>query len=34
MNFAISILNGFCLMLGAILAAVAMRLVFHVGVCG
>ncbi len=34
MNLANSILVGLCTGIGLILAAVLMRLLFHVGICG
>lgn len=33
-NYALKTLGGFCLGVGVILAAVVMRLLFHVGMCG
>lgn len=33
MNFAISVASGFCTGIGLILAALVMRLLFHVGFC-
>jgi hypothetical protein len=34
MSQAMSILTGFLLAIGAILGALVMRLVFHIGICG
>lgn len=34
MNFLLSMASGFATGLGLILAALVMRLLFHVGICG
>ena len=34
MNQAMSVVNGFCFGVGIILAAAAMRVVFHMNLCG
>lgn len=34
MNFIVSVGTGFCLGVGLVLAALVMRILFHVGWCG
>lgn len=34
MNYAVTVLNDFLMGVGLVLAAAAMRLAFHLGVCG
>jgi hypothetical protein len=34
MNYGIQVINGFLLSIGAILGALTMRLLFHIGLCG
>lgn len=34
MSQAMSVINGFCLGVGLILAALVMKLLFHIGMCG
>ncbi len=34
MNYAIAVVNGFCFGVGLVLAAAAMRVAFHLGLCG
>lgn len=34
MNYAIQIVNGFLFGVGLVLAASAMRVAFHLGICG
>jgi hypothetical protein len=33
-NFAITVVNGFCFGIGLVLASAAMRVVFHMQLCG
>ncbi len=33
-GFAVSVANGFCMGVGLIVAALVMKLLFHVGWCG
>jgi hypothetical protein len=34
MSNLLSVVQGFCLGVGAILAALVMRILFHIGMCG
>ncbi len=34
MNYAIGVVQGFCFGVGLVLAAAAMRVAFHLGLCG
>lgn len=34
MNYAIGIVNGFCFGVGLLIAAAAMRVAFHISMCG
>lgn len=34
MNFGITVVNGFCFGVGLIVAALVMKVLFHIGLCG